>query len=78
MSQIPLESMISSIRALKDSLIDKPEDLTYENEVRYKLLIDQSEDESLIYSLFKFGIVDRDTTRIYCLSKLPGDKLHKV
>ena len=70
--------MTSSILALRDSLIDKARDLKYENEVRYKLLIDYSEDESLIYQLFKFGIVGRDITRIYCLSKLPGDKLHKV
>ncbi len=70
--------MISTLSALKDSLLDKPQDLTYENEVRHKLLIDYSEDESLLYLLFKFGIIGRDITRIYCLSKLPGDKLHKV
>ena len=66
------------LTVLKSSLADKPEDLCFENEVRYKLLIDHSEDESLVRFLFKFGILNRSNCRIYALSKLPGDRLQKV
>ena len=66
------------LTVLKSSLADKPEDLCFENEVRYKLLIDHSEDESLVRFLFKFGILKRSNCRIYTLSKLPGDRLQKV
>ena len=57
-------------------------DLSAENEVRYKLLIDTSEDESLIRFLFDFGVLDRSKTRIYVCSSFPGDlqeqKVRKV
>ena len=48
-------------------------DLSAENEVRYKLLIDTSEDESLVRFLFDFGVLDRSKTRIYVCSSFPGD-----
>ena len=48
-------------------------DLSAENEVRYKLLIDTSEDESLVRFLFDFGVLDRSQTRIYVCSSFPGD-----
>ena len=78
MSEVNPEVLQSPLTVLKSSLADKPEDLCFENEVRYKLLIDHSEDESLVRFLFKFGILKRSNCRIYALSKLPGDKLQKV
>ena len=63
---------------LKESLADRPKDLSYENEVRYKLLINRSEDETIVQLLFKFGILERKHTRIYSLSKGQGDKMQKV
>ena len=48
-------------------------DLSAENEVRYKLLIDTSEDESLVRFLFDFDVLDRSKTRIYVCSSFPGD-----
>ena len=51
----------------------EPRDFSLENQVRYKLLIDSSEDQSLIRQLFAFGIFSREQTKIYSCSKLPGD-----
>ena len=63
----------SVLAILKHSLADKPKDLSAENEVRYKLIIDSSEDESVIRFLFTFGILPREKTRMYICSKFPGD-----
>ena len=50
-----------------------------QNEVRYKLIIDPSEDESVTQLLFMFGILKRDITRTYMCSDFPGDgQLQKV
>ena len=51
----------------------EPKDLSAENEVRYKLIIDSSEDESVIRFLFTFGVLQREKTRIYVCSKFLGD-----
>ena len=49
------------------------------NEVRYKLIIDPSEDESIIQLLFMFGILKRENTRSYMCSDFFGDgQLQKV
>ena len=74
-----LQERASTLSVLKSSIADKPEDLSFENEVRYKLLIDHSEDESLVRFLFKFGVLKRKNTKIYACSKLPNDRqLQKV
>ena len=66
---------------LQASLLDQPqekEDLG-ENEVRYKLIIDPSEDDSLVRLLFTFGILKRDNTRIFVCSNFPADShLQKI
>ena len=50
-----------------------------QNEVRYKLIIDPSEDESITQLLFMFGILKREKTRTYMCSDFPGDgQLQKV
>lgn len=85
----------SIIEILRDSLADKPYvsqtttnkvmpaqssslDDT-QNEVRYKLIIDPSEDESITRLLFMFGILKRDNTRSYMCSDFLGDgQLQKV
>ena len=63
------------------SLRDRPQekqDLS-ENEVRYKLIIDPSEDDSLVRLLFTFGILQRDNTRIFVCSNFPADShLQKI
>ena len=49
------------------------------NEVRYKLIIDPSEDESITRLLFMFGILKRENTRTYVCSDFLGDgQLQKV
>ena len=58
---------------LEESLADHPEDLSAENEVRYKLIIDSSEDGSLVRLLFSFGVLERKNTRIHVSSKFRGD-----
>ena len=50
-----------------------------QNEVRYKLIIDPSEDESITQLLFMFDILKRDNTRSYMCSDFLGDgQLQKV
>ena len=50
-----------------------------QNEVRYKLIIDPSEDESITRLLFMFGILRRKNTRTYMCSDFSGDgQLQKV
>ena len=61
------------LEVLKKSLTDHPKDLSAENEVRYKLLIDPSEDGSLVRLLFSFGVLKREVTRIHMSSVFPGD-----
>ena len=49
------------------------------NEVRYKLIIDPSEDESITRLLFMFDILKRENTRTYICSDFLGDgQLQKV
>ena len=72
------------LEVLRDSMQDRPQamqDLT-ENEVRYKLLIDPSEDDSLVRLLFSFGVLERENTRMFVCSDFPGDgqlqKIHTI
>ena len=58
---------------LRDSLADRPNEANRtENEVRYKLIIDASEDNSLVRLLFTFGVLDRQKTRVFMCSDFPG------
>ena len=63
----------SIVEILRSSFIQNEKDLSAENLTRYKLLIDSSEDLSLVRLLFAFNILNRDDTRILSCSKLPGD-----
>ena len=70
------------LEVLRDSLDDRPQqkgqDMT-EAEVRYKLIIDPSEDDSLIRLLFSFKVLQREKTRMFVCSDFPGDsQLQKV
>ena len=69
------------LEVLQDSMQDRPQasqDLT-ENEVRYKLIIDPSEDDSLVRSLFSMGLLKRENTRMFVCSDFPGDgQLQKI
>ena len=70
------------LEVLKDSLEDRPQqqgqDMA-EAEVRYKLIIDPSEDDSLVRLLFSFGVLQREETRMFMCSDFPGDsQLQKV
>ena len=58
---------------LYSSLSDHPVDSGAENEVRYKLIIDPSEDGSLVRLLFSSGVLQRENTRVYVCSDFPGD-----
>ena len=66
----------NAVDVLKDSLRDAP---TIQDEVRYKIIIHSSEDDSLVRLLFQFKILKRQNTRIYMCSDFPGDSdLQKV
>ena len=65
-----------TVQILKESLGDAP---TIQDEVRYKIIIHASEDDSLVRLLFQFKILERQNTRIYMCSDFPGDsELQKV
>lgn len=55
---------------LKDSLSDMP---GVEDEVRYKIVIHSSEDDSLVRLLFQLNVLERRNARIYIRSDFPGD-----
>ena len=70
------------LEVLQNSLEDRPKhkcrDMA-EAEVRYKLIIDPSEDDSLVRLLFSFGVLQRRETRMFVCSDFPGDsQLQKV
>ena len=73
MDQVPCRSILE---VLKDSLEDCPQqqgkDMA-EAEVRYKLIVDPSEDDSLVRLLFSFGVLQRKETRIFMCSDFPGN-----
>ena len=72
LEQVQGHGMLDIIR---DSLKDRPQDQQdiTENEVRYKLIIDPSEDDSLVRQLFSFGVIKRENTRLFVCSDFPGD-----
>ena len=79
MDQVPCRSILE---VLKDSLKDRPQqqgkDMA-EAEVRYKLIVDPSEDDSLVRLLFSFGVLQRKKTHIFMCSDFPGNtQLQKV
>ena len=62
---------------LKDSLNEMPG--MEEDEVRYKIVIHSSEDDSLVRLLFQLKMLERQNARIYICSDFPGDtELQKV
>ena len=67
MSKVQRRSILDILRA---SLADKPQD---GDEVRYKLIIDSSEDSSLLRLLFAFEVLKYENTRTYVCSDFPGD-----
>ena len=74
----------SILHVLKDSLEDcstsdfNEVHTSIQTEVRYKLIIDPSEDDSLVRLLFKYGVLNRDQTRLYICSDFPGDSHMRV
>ena len=63
----------SILEVFHNSLLDRPERGGGENEVRYKLIIDPSEDSSLVQLLMTFEVLDRKKTHVYVCSDFPGD-----
>ena len=72
------------ITILKDSLQEKSltqcgDDEGAEAEVRYKLIIDTSEDDSMARLLFQHGVLKKASTRIFSCSDFPNDdEMQKV
>ncbi len=63
------------LEVFKESMEDQPQpqqDLI-EYEVRYKLIIDPSDDDSVLRSLFFMGFLDRTNTRMFICSNFPND-----
>ena len=74
----------SILKILEDSLADHSsitrDDVhnSIQSEIRYKLIIDPSEDDSLIRLLFTYGVLQRESTRLYVCSDFPGDDQLRV
>lgn len=70
-----------TLKVLKDSLKDKP---TIQDELRYKIIIHSSDDDSLVRLLFQYKALERHwcgagKMRVYMCSHFPGDtELQKV
>lgn len=78
-SQMEGISPRNPVDVLIESLNDHPQSMAANNEVRYKLLIDPSEDDSVIKLLFSCNILSREMTRLYMCSDFPEDgHLQKV
>ena len=72
-------SQRKALIAFQDSLRDTPKQYNAENEVRYKLLIDSSDDDSLVRTLYSVGILNRNNTRMFMCSNFPEDgELQKI
>ena len=63
---------------LRDSLSETPVNVSGHGEVRYKLIIDPSEDNSLIRYLFKFGTLEEGNTHVHMCSDLGDSHADKV
>ena len=63
---------------LRNSLLETPVNISGHGEVRYKLIIDPSEDSSLIRYMFTFGILRMENTRVHMCSNLGDSHLEKV
>ncbi len=74
----------SALDILKSSLAERatlePDDVhnKIHNESRYKLIIDPSEDDSLVRLLFTHDVLKRDNTRVYIVSDFVKDHQLKV
>ena len=69
------------LEVLQRSMQDRPQALQdfSENAVRYKMIIDPSDDGSLVRLLFSFKVLDRENTRVFVCSDFPGDgQLQKI
>lgn len=62
-----------NLEVFKSSLVDLPNDLNVDCQVRYKLIIDSTEDDSLIGILLAFDILKRQSTSILVCTKFKGD-----
>ena len=63
---------------LRDSLSETPVNICGRGEVRYKLIIDPSEDNTLIRYMFKFGILKVENAHIHVCSDLGESHIDKV
>ena len=69
----------SVLKVFDESLRDRSYGTSAYNEVRYKLIIDPSEDDSLVRLLFHCGVLKEEKTHLYMCSDFPGDgQLQKV
>ena len=67
-----------TLTVLKES-VDDHAVTNKENEARYLLIIDPSEDDSVVRLLFSTNILNRKKTKIYLSSQFSGDgEIHKV
>ena len=79
MDRVPCRSILEVLKdSLKDCSLQQGKDMA-EVEVRYKLIVDPSEDDSLVRLLFSFGVLRRKKTHIFMCSDFPGNThLQKV
>ena len=78
---IAYRSMLSILKSsIKDLEMSTSDDVhsSIQSEVRFKLIIDPSADESLVRLLFTFGVLKRQSTKMYICSEFPPDSQTRV
>ena len=79
MNQVQCRGILEVLQASLEDHSQQFSRDTAQTEVRYKLIIDPSEDDSLVRLLFSFGVLQRKETRMFVCSNFPGDsQLQKV
>ena len=81
MEKLHFNSILSVLKSsLADHVDTEGDDIhnSIQSEVRYKLIIDPSEDDSLVRLLFTNGVLKRDNTWLYICSDFPEDKQLRV
>ena len=63
----------SDLSVFRASLIDLPEDLSVENQIRFKLVIEECGDNSVVRMLLALQVLDSKSTKILVCTTFPGD-----
>ena len=81
MERIYFRSILDILKdSQRDHATSEEDDVhsSIQSEVRYKLIIDPSEDDSLVRLLFTYGVLRRGDTRLFICSDFTEDSHSRV